>query len=78
MILTCFIGAGGCGAWKMSHVIHTCASLQNRVMLQIRTTDVICINESCHTYEVVMSHVWMSNFTCMNESRVNESCHVYE
>jgi len=58
-----------CGAWKMSHVIHTCASLQNRVMLQIRMSHVISINESCHTYEVVMSHVWMSNFTCMNESR---------
>ena len=59
-----------CGAWKMSHVIHTCASLQNRVMLQIRMSHVISINESCHTYEVVMSHVWMSIFTCMNESRL--------
>ena len=30
-------------------------------------------NESCHTYEWVMSHVWMSHVTHMNES-----CHTYE
>jgi len=28
--------------------------------------------ESCHTYEWVMSHVWMSHVT-----RINESCHTY-
>jgi len=31
------------------------------------------MNESCHTYEWVMSHVWMSHVT-----RMNESCHTYE
>ena len=31
------------------------------------------INESCHTYEWVMSHIWMSHVTHMNES-----CHTYE
>ena len=31
------------------------------------------INESCHTYEWVMSHIWMSQVTHMNES-----CHTYE
>jgi len=31
------------------------------------------MNESCHTYEWVMSHVWMSHVTHMNES-----CHTYE
>jgi len=30
-------------------------------------------NESCHTYEWVMSHIWMSHVTHMNES-----CHTYE
>jgi len=31
------------------------------------------MNESCHTYEWVMSHIWMSHVTHMNES-----CHIYE
>jgi len=34
---------------------------------------VTCTNESCHTYEWVMSHVRMSHVT-----RINESCHTYE
>jgi len=31
------------------------------------------VNVSCHTYEWVMSHIWMSHVTHMNES-----CHTYE
>jgi len=31
------------------------------------------VNDSCHTYEWVMSHMWMSHVT-----HVNESCHTYE
>jgi len=31
------------------------------------------MNQSCHTYEWVMSHIWMSHVTHMNES-----CHTYE
>jgi len=31
------------------------------------------MNESCHTYEWVTSHIWMSHVTHMNES-----CHTYE
>jgi len=31
------------------------------------------MNEACHTYEWVMSHVWMRFVT-----RMNESCHAYE
>ena len=31
------------------------------------------INESCHTYEWVMSHIWMIHVTHMNRS-----CHTYE
>jgi len=31
------------------------------------------MNESCRTYEWVMSHIWMSHVT-----RMNESCHTYE
>jgi len=30
-------------------------------------------NESCHTYDWVVSHIWMSHSTHMNES-----CHTYE
>ena len=45
------------------------------------------MNESCHTYEWVMKHIWMSHVTHMNEScrnwtshvmHVNGSCHTYE
>jgi len=31
------------------------------------------MNESCHTYEWVMSHIWMSHVTPMNKS-----CHTHE
>jgi len=31
------------------------------------------VNESCHTYEWVMSHIWMSHVT-----HASESCHTYE
>ena len=31
------------------------------------------VNESCHTYEWVTSHVWMSHVT-----RMNSPCHTYE
>ena len=34
--------------------------------------------ECVRVYEWVMSHVWMSHVTRMNESRMNESCHTYE
>ena len=45
------------------------------------------MNESCHTYEWVMSHIWMSPVIVMNDishiwmshvSHMNESCHTYE
>ena len=45
----------------------TCTNLISNINL-IRN-----INESCHTYEWVMSHIWMSHVTHMNES-----CHTYE
>jgi len=38
-----------------------------------RTQSVTHMNESCHTYEWVMSHIWMSHVTHMNES-----CHTHE
>ena len=31
------------------------------------------LSESCHTFEWVMSHIWMRHVTCMNDS-----CHIYE
>jgi len=27
------------------------------------------INEACHTYELVTSHIWIEHATLMNESR---------
>ena len=38
-----------------------------------------CQSESSHTYECVISHVWKSHVTQMNESRhnMNDSCHTY-
>ena len=49
------------------------------------------MNESCHTYEWVVSYIWMSHVTHVNEdnspqshtwmshvARMNESCHTHE
>jgi len=36
------------------------------------------MNESCHIYDQVMSHIWMSHATHMNESchTMNQSCNI--
>ena len=41
------------------------------------------MNELYHTYEWVMSHIWMSHIThmnvsCHNKQELNESCHTYD
>jgi len=38
------------------------------------------MDESCHTHEWVMSHIWMSHVTPIDESvtHMNESCHTCE
>jgi len=41
--------------------------------------DVAHVNESCHKYEWVMSQIWMSHVSHINEvSHMNESHHTYE
>jgi len=58
-----------------SHVTHTKKKwliryISQRVLSHMHS---FVMNESCHTYEWVMSHIWMSHVTHMNES-----CHTYE
>jgi len=36
------------------------------------------MNESCHTYESVMSHIWISHTWIIHVIHTNESCHTYE
>jgi len=50
--------------------VAACYSVLQRVISQ---EGVIHMNESCHTYDWVMPHVWMSHITHMNES-----CNAYE
>ena len=68
------------GCWKRLWVEQAVADGQwlSRQMQHVRASvrelsHVPCVNESCHTYEWVMSHIWMSHVTHMNES-----CHTYE
>ena len=60
----------------MSQVIHTktsnCKHISSSKFLK-NSCYVTNMNESCHTYEWVMSHIWMSHVTNMRES-----CHTYE
>jgi len=67
----------------MSHVTHmneSChtyrSSANDRAGQVSRVTQ---MHESCHTYKWVMSHIWMSHVTHMDESftHMNESCHTY-
>ena len=46
--------------------IHVVCILRGRWVMYPRT------NESCHTYERITSHIWMSHVT-----HVKESCHIY-
>jgi len=46
---------------------------ENRALIYLSVSHVADVDEACHTYEWVMSHIWMSHVTHMNES-----CHTYE
>jgi len=52
---------------------HTWTSIRKKKKLLTCGRVMSRVNESCHTYERVMSHIWMSHVT-----RANESCHAYE
>jgi len=50
-------------------------------MAHLWMSHVAYVNESCRTYEWVMSHIWISHVTHMNESCYTYelvSCHTYE
>jgi len=47
-----------------------CIRMMRHTLLMRHVTHV---NESCHTYEWVMSHLWISHIT-----HINESCHTYK
>jgi len=53
----------------VSHMSESCYANY----LADRPSHVTQLDESWHTYESVMSHIWMSHVTHMNES-----CHTYE
>ena len=61
-----------CHTW-MRHVTHECVTLHMNAACHTWMRHVTRMNESCDTYEWVMSHVRMSHVT-----RMNESCHTYE
>jgi len=63
-----------CVTW----LIHMCDVVNNLMGYVTNQRNGSChafanVNESCHTYEWVMSHTWMSHAT-----HVKESCHTYE
>jgi len=55
----------------ISDICHTCFWCMSHERVSMSQTT--RMNESCRTYEWVMSHIWMSHVT-----RMNESCHTYE
>jgi len=65
-----------CGVDKRHNVTHLYvrheAGVDKRHMACLMS-HVTCINEPCHTYEWVMSHIWMSHVTHMTTS-----CDTYE
>jgi len=64
---------------SLNHKCHELITHESRYMSRTHHTWVAYVtfdviqNESCHTYEWVMSHIWMSHVT-----QVNESCHTCE
>jgi len=47
-------------------VVHANSRIMNVGGLCVWMGRVLCVNESCHTYEWVMSYLWMSHVTLMN------------
>jgi len=58
---------------RMSHGTYMNGSCHTSNRSAVATAAPLHVNESRHTYEWVMSHMWMSHVTHMNES-----CHTYE
>jgi len=50
-----------------------CCTVLQSSFWQSKARDLTHMNESCHTYEWVTSHIWMSHVPHMNES-----CHTYK
>jgi len=48
----------------------------SRMWIHIRMSHITYMDESWHTFEWVMAHIWMSHATHMN-THTNESCHTY-
>ena len=59
--------------WYVFVIVFYCFLLFLNVYQDASTHLGIAGKESCHTFEWVMSHVWMSHV-----KRVNESCHTYK
>ena len=57
----------------MSHVTHLNMLCHTCHACQLDECECMHMDESCHTYEWVMSHIWRSHVTHMNES-----CHIYD
>ena len=49
------------------------SALTSFSMVDFKFFPIWYINQSCHTYEWIMSHIWMSHVP-----HVNDSCHTYE
>ena len=70
-----------CATWRIHicDMTHSCGMTHSYVWhdlsIHSQPTPALsrCMNESCHTYEWVMSRIWMSRVTHMNES-----CHTRE
>jgi len=69
--------------WVMSHIRESCHVYMSHVTCvwatsHIWMSHVTHMNESCHTYEWVMSHTWMSHVTCVRAtSQLKESCNAW-
>ena len=64
-----------CCSNVLQRVAACCSVLQRGVLCcsNIKGTTIVQSNYSRHTFELVMSHMWMSHVT-----HVNDSCHTHE
>jgi len=65
--------SGTARIWMYRDVTHSCLSHGSFIWSAQFWTSQLPTNESCHTYEWVVSHIWMSHVTHMNGL-----CHAYE
>jgi len=63
-----------CAAWRdVTCDFETVTHMNGSCLTHMNGTCLTHMNVSCHTFEWVMSHIWMSHVT-----RMNGSCHTYE